>query len=1154
MPFGLTNAPSVFMDLMNRVYKPFLDKFVIVFIDDILIYSKNKKEHEEHIKAILELLKMRSCMLSSQNVNFGFPSEDFIVYCDASIKGLGTVLMKQEKVIAYASRQLKIYENNYTTHDLELGIVKLCSAQILALPEGSEDFIVYCDASNEGLGAVLMKREKVILYASRQLKIHEKNYTTDDLELGAVVCTVFTDHKSLQYILIQKELNIRQRQWLELLSDYDCDIHYHPGKANVVSDTLSSKEREPPLRVRALVMTIGLDHPRQHLNAQTEARKLENIKKEDVGGMLVENSRDPEKTEAQKPENIKNEDVGGMIRKDIPKEKLEPCTDGTLCFNCRSWFPCYGDLKTVIMHESLRSKYSILPGSKKMYQDLKKLYWWPNMKANIATYVSKCLTCAKVKAKHQRPIRLLVQPKIPQWKWDNITMDFAIKLPNSSEVEFSYNNSYHAGIKATPFEALYGQKCRSPVCWAEVRKVQLTGPEIVQKVTKKNVQIKQKIQAARGRQRGYADLRCKPMEFQVGDSVMLKVGAIAYKLELPQELSKVYNTFHVSNLKKCHANEPLAVPLDGLHIDDKLHLIEEPVVAFGRVRDAFPVIDLHIRLTHSRPKVVVSAVERNRNNAVKSLACWILKSKRNLIDHIPKDIGSYTLKRFNYVDLQGRLKFSKAAWLDLAYAYYSQLKVSAAKSKFTTVGDGYCRLNKEGVCKHKEGKDFSGKVTPLFQFMMFQAPEDMCEGSELPTDPHHTPIVTFPSSSLPQKKKKSRKKQKKEIEVPSPSSKIPNEEGVPTTSNDPLPSEKEIASLKKRVKKLEQKRKSRTSGLKRLRKVRSARRVESSNEASLGDQEDASKQGRLIDNIDQDSVKVVENEVSTADPVTTAAEVVTTAAKPKAITTATTTVTFATTVTVAGTRPKEKGIDNTQAMMDAAYELAARLQEEERGELSIEEKSRLFVELMDKRKKHFARLRAEKIRSKSPTKAQKRNQICTYLKNMENYKHNQLKNKSFKEIQVLFNNTMKWIEAFVPIDTELVKGSEKVVKASKKAVEGSEKAKEGKLKRCLEIIPKDDDDVTIETTPISFKSPTIVDYKIYKEGRKSYFKIIRSEGNSQSYLTFRKIFKNFNREDLEVLWSIIKARFKKTKPIDDMDNQLFQTLKTMFEHHVEDNI
>ncbi|GKE95959.1 putative reverse transcriptase domain-containing protein, partial [Tanacetum coccineum] len=243
-------------------------------------------------------------------------------------------------------------------------------------------------------------------------EIHEKNYTTHDLELGAVVFslklwryylyrtkyTVFTDHKSLQHILNQKELNMRQLCWLELLSNYDCEIRYHPGKANVVVDALSRK-----LRVRALVMTIGLNLPKQILDAQTEAQKPENIKNEDVGGMLVENSKDPEK---------------------FKMEKLEPCADGTLCFNGRSWLPCYGDLRTVIMHESHKSKYSIHPGSEKMYQDMKKLYWWPTIKTNIATYVSKCLTCAKVKAKYQRPSGLLIQPDIPQWKWDNITMDF----------------------------------------------------------------------------------------------------------------------------------------------------------------------------------------------------------------------------------------------------------------------------------------------------------------------------------------------------------------------------------------------------------------------------------------------------------------------------------------------------------------------------------------------------------------------------------------------------------------------------------------------------------------------------------------------------------------------------------------------------------
>ncbi|GJT76525.1 putative reverse transcriptase domain-containing protein [Tanacetum coccineum] len=343
MPFGLTNAPAVFMDLMNRVCKPYLDKFVIIVIGDILIYSKNKKEHEEHLRAILKLLKKEELYAKFFKCEFWIPKV-LPVTTEDSVKGAG-------------------------------------------------NFIVYCDASHKGLGAVLMQNEKVIAYASRQLKIHEKNYTTHDLELGAVVFarkiwrhylygtkyTVFIDHKSLQHILDQKELNMRQRRWLELLSDYDCEIRYHLGKANVVADALSRKERIKPLR------------------------------------------------------NLKNEDVGGMIRKDIPKEKLEPRADGTLCLNGRSWLPCYGNLRTVIMHESHKSKYSIHPGSDKIYQDMKKLYWWPNMKANIATYVSKCLTCARVKAAHQRPSSLLVQPEIPQWKWDNITMDFITKLPKSSQ-------------------------------------------------------------------------------------------------------------------------------------------------------------------------------------------------------------------------------------------------------------------------------------------------------------------------------------------------------------------------------------------------------------------------------------------------------------------------------------------------------------------------------------------------------------------------------------------------------------------------------------------------------------------------------------------------------------------------------------------------
>ncbi|GJV99517.1 putative reverse transcriptase domain-containing protein [Tanacetum coccineum] len=357
------------MDLMNRVCKPYLGKFVIVFIDDILIYSTNKKEHKEHLKAILELLKKEELYAKFSKYEFWIPKVQFLGHVIDS-QGIHVDPAKIESIKDWASpktptkiRQFLGFAGYYRrfiegfskiaksmtklTHKgvkfdwvdkqeaaFQLIKQKLCSAQILALPEGSEDFIVYCDASIKGFGAVLMQREKVIAYASRQLKIHEKNYTTHDLELGAV------------------ELIMRQRRWLELLSDYDCEIRYHPAKANVVADALSRKERNKPLRVRALVMTIGLNLPKQILNAQTEAQKPENIKNKDVGGMLIKNSKDPEK---------------------LRTEKLEPRTDGTLCLNGRILLPCYGDLRTVIMHDSHKSKYSIHPGFDKMYQDTKKL-------------------------------------------------------------------------------------------------------------------------------------------------------------------------------------------------------------------------------------------------------------------------------------------------------------------------------------------------------------------------------------------------------------------------------------------------------------------------------------------------------------------------------------------------------------------------------------------------------------------------------------------------------------------------------------------------------------------------------------------------------------------------------------------------------------
>ncbi|GKB44371.1 putative reverse transcriptase domain-containing protein, partial [Tanacetum coccineum] len=291
----------------------------------------NKQEHEEHLKLILELLKKEELYAKFSKAKIKAikdwtspksPTEirqflGLVVYYQRFIKGFSKIAKPMTKL---TQKKVKFEWGDKQEAAFQLLKQKLCSAPILALPEGSEDFIAYCDALKKGLGAMLMQREKVISYASRQLKIHEKNYTTYDLELGAVVFslkiwrhylygtkyTVFTDHKSLQHILNQKELNMRQRRWLELLSDYDYEIRYHPGKANVVADALSRKERDQPLRVQALIMTIGLDLPKQILNAQTEARKPENIKNEDVGGMLLENAKDPEKVRKEKLEPVGN--------------------------------------------------------------------------------------------------------------------------------------------------------------------------------------------------------------------------------------------------------------------------------------------------------------------------------------------------------------------------------------------------------------------------------------------------------------------------------------------------------------------------------------------------------------------------------------------------------------------------------------------------------------------------------------------------------------------------------------------------------------------------------------------------------------------------------------------------------------------------------
>ncbi|GJV53090.1 putative reverse transcriptase domain-containing protein [Tanacetum coccineum] len=383
----------------------------------------------------------------------------------------------------------------------------LFNAPILSLPDGAKDFVVCCDASNQGLGC----------------------------------------------------------------------------KANVVADALSRKERVKSKQMRAMSMKIQSSIKQKLLAAQNEATKEENAPAEILRGL---------------------------------DQQMEKKGDGGLYFMDRIWVPLIGDVRTMIMDEAYTTRYSIHLGVNKMYYDLRDMYWWPGTKKDITTYVSKCLTCSKVKAEHQRPSGLLQQPEIPEWKWDKITMDFITKLPSLEKLSRLYidkilvrhevpvsiisdrDGRFTSRLWQTLQKALgtrfdmrtayHPQTDGQSECTIQTLEDMLIIIRVFDvlhlkrcmeesETTDKVALSKERLKAARDRQKSYVDNRCKPLEFEVGSfEILERIDPVAYRLRLPQELSNLHDTCHVSNLKKCLANANLHVPLEEIRVDKTLHFVEEP--------------------------------------------------------------------------------------------------------------------------------------------------------------------------------------------------------------------------------------------------------------------------------------------------------------------------------------------------------------------------------------------------------------------------------------------------------------------------------------------------------------------------------------------------------------------------------------------------
>nr|GEX48945.1 putative reverse transcriptase domain-containing protein [Tanacetum cinerariifolium] len=505
MPFGLTNVPVVFMDLMNRVCKPYLDMFVIVFIDDILIYSKDKEEHEEHLKTILELLKKEQLYAKFSKCDFWLESVQFLRHVIDS-------------------------------EGVHVDPVKIAAIKNWATPTTPTEVRLW----------------RHYLYGTK--------------------CKVYTDHQSLQYILDQKELNIRQRRWIELLSDYDCEIRYHPGKANVVADAFSRKEREP-MRVKALVMIVHSSLHYQICNAQSEAMENKNVKAENLGRLI--------------------------------KPIFEICPDGTRYHDKHIWLLKFSGLRDLIMHESHKSKYSIHPGSDKMYQDLKQLYWWPNMKAEIAIYVSKCLTCAKLKlnikgrlprtpsgydsiwvivdrltkSAHFLPVKTTnSMENLTQLYLKEVVCRHGVPISIISDRDSKFTSRFWRSIQEALRTLLDMSTAYHPKMDGQSERIIQTLEDMLRACLinfRGRLLVGVRLETANS-------LPLEKLRRYKAQIVRIRRMGQGYAQGVAMERRDSFRKMWEAEFKKCLSDESLSIPLDEVQLDDKLHFIKEPAEIMDR--------------------------------------------------------------------------------------------------------------------------------------------------------------------------------------------------------------------------------------------------------------------------------------------------------------------------------------------------------------------------------------------------------------------------------------------------------------------------------------------------------------------------------------------------------------------------------------------